>query len=383
MPTNDSLQLSNPRPPHRLERLRAWMEGERLDCTVVFGADHANHLAGYWRYFGGPSAVVVAADGERTLVVMRDEVPIAGESSAAENVVGYGERGFGLDLEPTRKLAAAVAELPVVSSARRVGLASEIMGAEMLLAEAVTAERVTADAELRRIRLVKDEDELRLIRDSYELCWLGQRAVADGARPGAEEIELYTAAQSAAQIASGAPIEFVCDLLSGPNTAEVCCPIHVAGRRAVVRGDAVIADIVVRSRGYWGDTAETHTAGGNGEAEAMRAGLLSILQAAGEQLVPGARGAEVFGLMDERIRSAFPGAEFPHHGGHGLGLGSFEDPHVIPTDSTPLEPWMVVALEPGAYYPGRLGARVENVFVVTPGGGVELRHAFGGADDGA
>jgi D-alanyl-D-alanine dipeptidase len=56
---------------------------------------------------------------------------------------------------------------------------------------------------------------------------------------------------------------------------------------------------------------------------------------------------------------------------------SFEDPHVIPADDTPLESWMVIALEPGVYFPGRYGARVENVFVVTPEGGVELRDALG------
>jgi Xaa-Pro aminopeptidase len=43
---------------------------------------------------------------------------------------------------------------------------------------------------------------------------------------------------------------------------------------------------------------------------------------------------------------------------------------------------MVVAVEPGVYFPGRIGARVENVFVVTPDGGVELRRAFGGGSDG-
>jgi Xaa-Pro aminopeptidase len=37
---------------------------------------------------------------------------------------------------------------------------------------------------------------------------------------------------------------------------------------------------------------------------------------------------------------------------------------------------MVIALEPGVYFPGRFGARVENVFVVTPEGGVELREAL-------
>jgi Xaa-Pro aminopeptidase len=381
MTTNGSLQISDAAPPHRLERLKEWMEGERLDCVVLFGADHVNHLTGYWRYFGGPSAVVVGADGARSLVVMRDETRIASELADADEVIGFGERGFGLDLEPARKLVGTVAELPVVARARRIGYASELGGIEALLDAAVSGERVDAAAGLRRIRLVKDEDELRKILDSYQLCWLGQRAVADAAGSGRQEIELYTAAQSAAQVASGAPIEFVCDLLSGPNTAEVCCPIHVAGTRAVVAGDAVVADVVVRSRGYWGDTAETHNVAGNAELGEMRTELLSVLRAAGDLLAPGATGVEVFGAIDKRIKSAFPDGEFPHHGGHGLGLGSFDDPHLIPTDATPFEPWMVIAVEPGVYFPGRIGARVENVFVVTQGGGVELRAAFGEAHD--
>ena len=55
------MTISTPRPPHRLERLRAWMADEQVECTVVFGADAVNHLCGYWRYFGGPSALIVGA----------------------------------------------------------------------------------------------------------------------------------------------------------------------------------------------------------------------------------------------------------------------------------------------------------------------------------
>lgn len=361
------------RPPHRRERLCGWMQAEDVTCAVLFGADHVAHLTGYARYFGGPSAVVVGAEGDCVLVVMQDEAPVARSLASADGVIGFGERGFGIDLDPVKGLVATVAALPAVASAQRLGIASELAGADVRLGTSLNATLVDAGEALRRIRLVKDWDELEKIGASYELCWLGQQAVADGALPGTSEIELFTAAQAAAQIASGGPIEFVCDLLSGPNTADVCCPIHVAGKRVVEAGDVVIADVVVRSNGYWGDSAETHAVGASDEGAEARALLLDVLEEARTMLVPGARGSSLFEHVHTRIVETLPGGELPHHGGHGLGLGPFEDPHLIPSDDTPFESWMVIAVEPGVYFPGRYGARVENVFVVTPAGGVELR----------
>ena len=377
------MTLPMARPPHRLERLHDWMADEKLDCAVVFGIDNVNHLCGYWRYYGGPSALVIGRDGERTLVVMRDEVPVASSLSDADHVLGYGERGFGINLDPFTDLIAIVAAVPAVTTAHSLGVSSGLPTADTRLAAAISGSIVGADAVLHRIRLIKDWDELEKINAGYELCWLGQKAVGAAAVPGTSEIELFTAAQSTAQIASGGPIEFVCDLLSGPNTAEVCCPIHVAGTRIVEPGDPVIADVVVRTAGYWGDTAETHIVGGAGNAEidAMRATLLGILEQSRLELTPGATGAEVFANMHTRVIDSFPGGELPHHAGHAVGLTSFEDPHLIPSDTMPLEPWMVLAVEPGAYFSGRSGARVENIFVVTPEGGVELREMIArGAD---
>ena len=267
---------------------------------------------------------------------------------------------------------------PFLRSHRRgaVAVGSELPTAVERIGAAAAGTIVGADAALHRIRLIKDWDEIEKVNAAYELCWLGQQAVANGAAAGMSEIELFTAAQSAAQIAYGGPIEFVCDLLSGPNAAEVCCPIHVAGRRSVEEGDPVIADVVVRAGGYWGDTAETHVAGTNADAEAARSILLDVLDQARTELVPGATGAELFANIHSRVVTALPGGELPHHGGHAVGLTSFEDPHLIPSDTMPLEPWMLIAVEPGVYFPGRYGARVENIFVVTP----ERRRRAAGGD---
>lgn len=371
--------MTNPSHPTRLARLTAWLESSGLDCAVVFGADHVNHLAGYSRYFGGPAAVVVGRDGARTLVVALDEAPIARELSRVDEVLPYGIRGFGLDLDPLGSLVPVVAGLDVVASARRIGVASETPGAEERLAETTEGELVSATGELARIRLLKDADELERIAAAYGLCWTAQATVGRSAVPGVSEIELFAAGQSAALLAAGTPIEFVGDLLSGPNAAEVCGPIRIPGTRTVAAGDGVVADLVVRLDGYWGDTAETHPVADAAEVTAARGELYGILKAIADRLVPGATGRDLFAEMSRRIREAFPEGEFPHHGGHGVGLGSFEDPHVIPADPTPLEAGMVLAIEPGVYFPGRFGARVEEIFVVGEGGGVELRDAVGGA----
>lgn len=369
--------ISIARPPHRLERLRTWMSDESLDACVVFGAQNVAHLGGYHRYYGGPSGLVIGKDGRRTLAVMFDERPVAQSLGDADEVIPYGERGFGINLQPLPQLADVIAGVPEVKGARRLGISDEIGGMAVLLAGRGDATQVDAADALYRIEFVKDEDELVKVLHSYELCWLAQETVARLAQPGVSEIELFSAALSTAQDVNGYPIEFTTDLLSGPKTGSVCSPIHIPSPRVVEDGDPVIADIVVGAQGYWGDTAETHIVGTNDEASEMRARLLEILAKGGDELRPGNTGAAIFEAMRARIEEAFPGGEFPHHAGHALALSAFEDPHMIPSDHTPLENWMLISLEPGVYFDGRIGARVENTFIVTPDGGVELRDALG------
>jgi Xaa-Pro dipeptidase len=367
-----------PRPAHRLERLADWMDSESLDACVVFGPQNVTHLAGYSRYYGGPAGLVIGRDGHRTLVVMFDEVPVAQELGEADEVTSYGERGFGINLSPLPLLARSIASVPVLRDAGRIGISDEIGGMAELLRTESSADQVDATEALWRIRLVKDEDELVKVLHCYELCWLGQAAIGEMAQtPGVSEIQLFTEALRVAQVTHGSPIEFLTDLLSGPKTSLVCCPIHIASPRVVQDGEPVVADIALGAGGYWGDSAETHICGENAEVQAAREELLGILARAGGELRTGNTGAAVFEAMNSRILEAFPGGEFPHHGGHGLSLSAFMDPHIIPSDDTPFESWMLLAAEPGVYFPDRFGARVENLFIVTPDGGIELRDALG------
>jgi len=360
-------------PVPRLERVTAWISANDLDALVVTGPALVNWITGYSRYYGGPAAAVISPAGERTLLVLRDEVAVAERTSAAEAVTGYGEHGFGLELSPVPLLVAEVLRAGLVASAGRMGVAGDCGSA---VAESSGAEALVADVALHRMSLVKDADELAKIFRSYEMCWLAHAAIAEGTAAGASEIEMMSAAQAAAQIGNGAPVDFVADVLAGSNTAEVCAPVAVAGEGRAGPGQPVIADISVGADGYWADTCRTYVNGSSAEVDDIREQLYVIMDAAAADLRTGATGAAVFAGMRDRIAAAWPDGEFPHHGGHGVGLTVFDDPHVIPSDARAVENWMVLALEPGVYLPGRFGVRIENLFLVTPDGAVELAQAM-------
>jgi len=92
----------------------------------------------------------------------------------------------------------------------------------------------------------------------------------------------------------------------------------------------------------------------------------------GRALLPGVRACDVFERMRGEILGRFPEGVFAHHGGHGIGIDVGESPQLVPTEPMPLEVGMVVAVEPAVYFPGRFGVRVEDVYAVTPAGGLRV-----------
>jgi Xaa-Pro dipeptidase len=342
--------------PQRVHRLRALLDERDCSHAIVVGTDHVLHLGGYIRYLGAPGAVIIGPDAERSLVVARFELAAAEAEAEVDSVVAYGQDDL-LDFVPLRALAATCRELSGASSVAIAASAAfwSAFGAD---------QRRTIDIEqdLLGLRRVKDEDELDRIRAAFRLALVGQSAV-EALRPQERtEIELFTAGHAAAQQAAGLPIEFVGALASGSHTSLITPPLHVPAGVRVAAGAPVLSDIAIRYRGYWGDSTRTFA---DDDASAMaRDVLLTILEETASGLRPGRRVADVHAEMHAAITTRLAGASFPHHGGHGIGVGVAEDPQIIPGEESLVEAGMVFAIEPGAYWRGSYGARVENTYVV-------------------
>jgi Xaa-Pro aminopeptidase len=69
------------------------------------------------------------------------------------------------------------------------------------------------------------------------------------------------------------------------------------------------------------------------------------------------------------------GDRFIHRTGHGIGLEAHEDPYLVSGNREPLAPGHAFSIEPGIYFPGRFGMRLEDIVVAAPGGPDRLNEA--------
>jgi Xaa-Pro aminopeptidase len=91
-------------------------------------------------------------------------------------------------------------------------------------------------------------------------------------------------------------------------------------------------------------------------------------QAAIDAVRPGATTGEVDEAARKVLRKVGLGRYFTHSTGHGVGLEIHEAPKVAAGQQEILQPGMVITIEPGVYFPGKWGIRIEDMLVVTASG---------------
>ncbi len=243
---------------------------------------------------------------------------------------------------------------------------------------------------LRRERLVKTPDELKKLRatqraavkgmlrarDMVESADIGPRGILrlDGMPLTAERIR---EAMRETILPLGCIDE---DTIVAPG--DQATDPHEMGHGPIRAGQFVVIDFFPRSleTGYWGDLTRTYWRGElSAEQIRMYRAVKRIQALTKRRIVPGADGAAIHQAVCDFFREA--GYEtgfrdgkaygFFHGTGHGVGLEIHESP-VLGRVGGPLEANMVVTDEPGLYYPGLGGVRIEDTVVVTPKGGVPL-----------
>ena len=143
-------------------------------------------------------------------------------------------------------------------------------------------------------------------------------------------------------------------------------PHGVASRHVIPADAPVVIDFGCIVEGYCSDQTITVATGRVGEEfEAAYARVYEAQQKAIAALAPGTAAAEVDKLARSHLNEHGLGAFFGHGLGHGVGREVHEAPSVSSRSEDVLAPGMVITIEPGVYFPGRFGIRLEDCFVIT------------------
>jgi Xaa-Pro aminopeptidase len=223
------------------------------------------------------------------------------------------------------------------------------------------------------LRLIKDEDELRIMREAALLgCRLFDH-VLGYLRPGLREIEVAAELEHQARLLGAEGMSFDTIVASGKRSA---LPHGHATDTRLPRRGFLTLDFGIIHDGYCSDMTRTVYFGSPRPDE--RNAYLAVLEAQ-EAGVAAVTAGALCGDVDEAARSVLRNAgladAFTHSTGHGVGLEIHEAPRVGANQTTRLQAGMVVTVEPGIYLEGRFGVRIEDMVAVTRNGGEVLTTA--------
>ncbi|HVS84827.1 MAG TPA: Xaa-Pro peptidase family protein [Gaiellaceae bacterium] len=369
----------------KLERVRALMAEEGLDALVVRAPDNVLYLTNFWG-MKGYDACVFPRDGEPVLVCLEASAEDA-ERTAWTREVRY-VRGYAAD-DPRPPLARTLDA--AVEAARGYGgvgveLSLGTQAADRMVGEPTTFTKAWFDAFpdaadggalLARARAIKTPQEIARLRIANEIAADAMEHVRGVLEPGMKESQVAALWQGH---------------VHGEGTArddvELALPFSLvwAGRGIktftatsdlpVVEGEPVLFEIWVCADGYWADHTKNLVVGElKAEYAQLENDLMYVYTAALQLCTPTALMAE----LDRSVREGLDQMGYPgqptHPICHGVGARAHEPPYPHQAAGGAFAEGMVLAVEPGVYWEGGGGLRVEDNFLVTSDG-VEKLSSF-------
>jgi len=370
----------------KLERVRALMAEHDLDALVCRAPDDVLYLSDYW-CMKGYDHVVFPREGEPTLVVIEPQEADARRTAWTDDVRLF--RSYD-PADPRPPLVRAQERTLEVLRERdltgRIGIertngsqtADRMVGEPTVYTadwfeafEGVAREVVDGMPVLVEARAIKTEQEIERMRIAAELAALAMEHVADRIRPGMKESEVAAiwegyvhgegvGFEGRVEMARGFSLVW-----SGPGIAT----FTATRDRPVVRDQPTLFEIWVCADGYWSDLTKNVCPGTLApEYVELLELLLDVYGRAIGHLHPGASMAE----LDALIRAGIAEAGYPgqpsHPVAHGVGARAHEPPWPHQAGGGELREGMVLAIEPGVYWEGGGGLRLEDNFLVTADG---------------
>jgi D-alanyl-D-alanine dipeptidase len=312
------------------------------------------------------TALVLPVSGDPTIVVPRLELASLKQSAVAD--LGVTVRDWVDGDDPYQLVAAALGGAPAATAVTDAMPALHLLP----LTDVLGTLPVLATGVLRELRMVKDAAEIDALRKAGAAIDRVHARVPDFLAPGRTEADVAADIAEAIVAEGHTEVAFVI-VGSGPHGAD---PHHEYSDREIQAGDIVVVDIGgPYAPGYNSDSTRTYSIGEPSPEVAQHYLVLQRAQrAAVEAVRPGVTAEQVDAAARDVLAEAGLGDYFVHRTGHGIGLSVHEEPYIVAGNDLPLQAGMAFSVEPGIYFPGQWGARIEDIVVVTEDGAQSVNH---------
>ncbi len=310
------------------------------------------------------TALVLPAAGKPIVVVPRMELAALGASAAVD--LGLTVRDW-VDGDDPYRLVAAGLESSSVGGPLAFAVTDSMPALHLLpLAEVFGVTPILATGVLRSMRMAKDPAEVKALRAAGAAIDRVHTRVPQFLQPGRTEADV-AADIAEAIVAEGHSEAAFIIVGSGPHGAD---PHHEVSDRVLQAGDIVVVDIGGPVEpGYNSDSTRTYSLGEPDPEIADQYAVLQRAQAAAVAAVrPGVTAEQVDAAARDVLAEAGLAEFFVHRTGHGIGLSVHEEPYIVAGNDLPLAEGMAFSIEPGIYFPGKWGARIEDIVIVTADG---------------
>ena len=352
----------------RWNRVRHRAAGAGADAILLAGGPDLAYLTGYEAMPLERITAFVGLIGEATgppwLIVPAFEIPRVESKPGLYEIVGWDDT-----TDPVEVIAGCLPEAGTV-------LVSDDLWAMHVINLGLHASRLTLEplgSTLGGLRSIKAATEMATIAAAGALADEVARQLQDGSIPLVGRSEAAVAADIGKRLLAVGhdSVEFVI-VASGPNSAS---PHHDPGGRVIERGEMVLCDFGGKLDGYCSDTTRcVWTGRPPAEVRAAYDALHAAQERAVQAVQPGKPLCNVDLAARNVLRASGYDEFFIHRTGHGIGTEVHEHPYVTEHNAAPIEIGHAFSVEPGIYFPGRWGMRIEDIVVVKPGGGHRCNH---------
>jgi Xaa-Pro aminopeptidase len=374
----------------KLNRVRSLMRDQDLSALVVRAPDNIVYLTNYW-CMKGYDALVFPRDGEPTLIAIEPQLADAQRNSWAKDIQlfkSYDERDprppqyraldIALEVLRAQHLTEKIAielNMGTQSADRMVGEPTTPTQNYFEAFRKLTGQVVDATPLLKEARAIKTSQEIERMRLANELAALAMEHTRENMRVGMKESEvggMYEAFVHGLGVGYKGKVEMARAFTlvwSGKGIAT----FTATGDRPIQKNEPTLFEIWVCVDGYWTDLTKNACPG---ELTPEYHKLLELLLRVFNEGTSYSRDGASFPELDRLIRARITEGGYPgqpsHPICHGVGARAHEPPYAHQAGTGTMKKGMVLAIEPGIYWPGGGGLRLEDDFLITENGNEKL-----------